>query len=85
MHQDIPKPVVVIAIIAVVVLAIYFGKSALSEPPQPSKEEKAKFMPSWIDPATYKPRVGAMPGTGGAGQPKRSSDHNEAGASSLPK
>ena len=85
MQQDIPKPVAIIAIIVAAVLAIYFGKSALSEPPQPSKEEKAKFMPSWIDPATYKPRVGAMPSTSGPGQPTHSPGHKEAGASLLPK
>lgn len=65
MKQEIPKPVLIIAIIAAVLLAIFIGKSALSGSARPSKDEMAKFAPSWIDPATNKPRVNSMPQTGG--------------------
>ena len=65
MKQEIPKPVIIIAIVAAVLLAIFIGKSALSGSSRPSKEEMAKFTPSWIDPVTNKARANAVPQTGG--------------------
>ena len=85
MQQEIPKPAVIIAIIAAVALAVYFGKSALSEPPTMTKEEQARFMPSWIDPVTYKPRAGATPSSGGTGQPTHTAPQTAAGPSHLQK
>ena len=69
MKQEVPKPVIIIAVIAALALAIFLGKSVVSGSPRPSKEEMAKFTPSWIDPVTNKARANTVPQTGGPGSP----------------
>lgn len=81
MKKEIPTPVVIIAIIIAIVMSIYIGKSALSSPPRPSKEEMAKFMPSWIDPVTYKARPSSTPRTGGPSSGGPSSGQATVGSS----
>ena len=81
MKKEIPIPVVIIAIIVAVVMSIYIGKSALSGPPRPSKEEMAKFMPSWIDPVTYKARPNITPHSGGSSSSGPSLGRTQGGSS----
>jgi len=70
MNQKIGAPVIAIAVVIVIGLCWFFGKQFLGSPPTNTGPSN---LPSFIDPATGRPRAGAagsgggMPGPSGSG------------------
>ena len=66
MQQKATVPIIIIAVLAVVGLVVFLGKSALAPPAAGHSAP-----PPWIDPVTNKPRVGGAASTPDAPKDQR--------------
>ena len=62
MQQKATVPIIIIAVVAVIGLVVYMGKTFMAGPA--THDPKETVLPSFIDPVTHKPKMGGQSSSG---------------------
>lgn len=62
MQQKATIPIIIIAVVAVIGLVVFMGKTFMSGPA--TQDPKETVLPSFIDPVTHKPKTGGQSSSG---------------------
>jgi len=71
MQQKATVPIIIIAVVAVIGLVVFMGKTFMAGPA--THDPKETVLPSFIDPVTHKPKVGGQSSSGSIPTPGRGS------------